>query len=247
VTRTIPLILVVDDDRAIARSLAVELAAAGYEAVTAADGRDGLRLFRDRAPDLVLTDLAMPLVDGFEVVTGVRNVDQTPVIVLSVRGGDRDKIRALDLGADDFVTKPFSLPELLARVRAQLRRHGGGPQVLEFPGLVIDRDRRLVIESGREIRLTPTEFAILEVLALSAGRPVSIGQIVGRVWKGAPATTPDTVRVHVGTLRKKLEPDPSNPRYIVTEPWVGYRFVVEPLRPEHEPISMADPEGVVRS
>ncbi len=228
-TRTAPLILVIDDDRAIARTLAAELAAAGYDVVTAADGREGLQYFRDRAPDLVLTDLAMPVADGFEVVAGVRRIDQTPVVVLSVRGGDRDKIQALDLGADDYVTKPFSVPELLARVRAQLRRHGGGPPVLEFPGLTIDRERRLVTEGSREVRLTPTEFAILEVLALSAGRPVSIGQIVGRVWKGAPATTPDTVRVHVGTLRKKLEPDPSNPRYIVTEPWVGYRFVAEPV------------------
>ena len=231
-TRSIPLILVVDDDRAIARALAAELSAAGYEVATASDGGEGLRLFGERAPDLVLTDIAMPVADGFEVVAGVRAVDQTPVVVLSVRGGDRDKIRALDLGADDYVTKPFSLPELLARVRAQLRRHGGGPPVLEFPGLVIDRERRLVTQGEREVRLTPTEFAILEVLALSAGRPVSIGQIVGRVWKGAPAPTPDTVRVPVGTRRQKLEPDPSNPRYIVTEPWVGYRFVAEPIRAE---------------
>jgi two-component system KDP operon response regulator KdpE len=240
-TRTTPLILVVDDDRAIARALAAELAAAGYEIVTASDGREGLKLFGERAPDLVLTDLAMPVADGFEVVAGVRAVDQTPVVVLSVRGGDRDKIRALDLGADDYVTKPFSLPELLARVRAQLRRHGGGPPVLEFPGLSIDRERHLVTQGGREVRLTPTEFAILEVLALSAGRPVSISQIVGRVWKGAPATTPDTVRVHVGTLRKKLEPDPSNPRYIVTEPWVGYRFVAEPLRAGGSVVPVAVP------
>ena len=240
-TRTTPLIVVVDDDRAIARTLAAELAAAGYEVVTAADGREGIRLFQERAPDLVLTDLAMPVADGFEVVAGIRAVDQTPVIVLSVRDGDRDKIRALDLGADDYVTKPFSVPELLARVRAQLRRHGGGPQVLEFPGLVVDRERHLVTEGSREVRLTPTEFAILEVLALSAGRPVSMSQIIGRVWKGAPDTTPDTVRVHVGTLRKKLEPDPSNPRFIVTEPWVGYRFVAEPLRPERNPDSPSDP------
>jgi len=240
-TRTRPLVLIVDDDRSIAQSLAAELSASGYDVVTAADGREGLQLFRDRSPDLVLTDLAMPVADGFEMVAGVRAIDETPVVVLSVRGGDRDKIRALDLGADDYVTKPFSVQELLARVRAQLRRHGGGPPVLEFPGLVIDCDRRLVTEgSSREVRLTPTEFAILELLALSAGRPVSIGQIVARVWKGAPATTPDTVRVHVGTLRKKLEPDPSNPRYIVTEPWVGYRFVAEPLRPERTPAAQAE-------
>ncbi len=230
-TRIRPLLLVVDDDQAIARGLAAELCAAGYDVVTAADGAEARVLLEDREPDLVLTDLAMPRVDGFAVIAAVRGAGETPVLVLSVRGADSDKVRALDLGADDYVTKPFSVPELLARVRAQLRRHGtGGPQLLEFPGLVVDRERRLVTQEGREIHLTPTEFAILELLALSSGRPVSIPKIAARVWKGAPATSPDTVRVHVGSLRRKLEPDPSSPRYIVTEPWVGYRFVAEPLR-----------------
>ncbi len=150
-----------------------------------------------------------------------------------MRGGEGDQIRALNLGADDYVTKPFSFPVLLARVRAQLRRLGAaGPAVLEFHGLRIDRERRRVLEGerlAREVRLTPTEFAILEVLALSAGRPVGIAQIATRVWKGAPAPTADTVRVQVGALRRKLEPDPSHPRYIVTEPRIGYRFAAEPL------------------
>jgi two-component system KDP operon response regulator KdpE len=164
------------------------------------------------------------------VIAVVRRLDATPVIVLSVRGEEEDKVRALDLGADDYVTKPFSLRELLARVRTHLRRQAGGavPEVFRFPGLEIDRGRRTVLQDGREVHLTPTELAILELLAARAGRPVTLAQIVATVWKGAPATTSDTVRVHIRSLRRKLEPDPASPRYIGTEPWVGYRFLAEP-------------------
>jgi DNA-binding response OmpR family regulator len=230
-TRATPLILVVDDDPAIRQTLTRELALAGYDAFAAADGLEGRTVFEDRQPDLVITDLAMPRADGLALLAAVRRVDQTPVIVLSVRGEEEDKVRALDLGADDYVTKPFSLRELLARVRTQLRRSSAGaaPEVLRFPDLEIDRARRTVIQGGREVRLTPTELAILELLASHAGRPVTLRQIIGAVWKGAPATTSDTVRVHVGSLRRKLEPDPANPCYIGTEPWVGYRFLAEPL------------------
>ncbi len=226
-----PSILVVDDDPAIRRTLAAELKAEGYEVTEAADGREALEGFARYQPDLVLTDLAMPVSDGFDVVSGVRRVGPTPVLVLSVRGADGDKIRALDLGADDYVTKPFSLPELLARVRAHLRRSGAGtgPRVLRFEGLVIDLERRRVQQGEREVKLTPTELSILELLATNAGKPVTTARIIARVWKGAPGTTVDVVRVHVGTMRRKLEPDPSSPRYVVTEPWVGYRFVAEPL------------------
>ena len=229
-----PRILVVDDDASIRRALVTELGAEGYEVLEAADGAEGLRQFETHEPDLVLTDLAMPVADGFELVAGLRQRAKTPVIVLSVRGGDADKIRALDLGADDYVVKPFSANELMARVRAQLRRHGDLPasNVMEFPGLTLDRERRRVVVEGKEVRLTPTELAILELLAGHAGKPVTIRQIIGRVWHGAPGTTPDAVRVHVGTLRKKIEPDPARPRYIVTEPWVGYRFVAEPVLPK---------------
>jgi two-component system KDP operon response regulator KdpE len=231
VTRTLATILVVDDDAAIRRGLAAELQAAGYATLEAADGEEGARRFAEGEPDLVLTDLAMPAVDGFELIARLRRAGNTPILVLSVRGGDADKIRALDLGADDFVVKPFSVPELLARVRAQLRRHSdeSAEKVLEFPGLTLDRERRRVVVEGKEVRLTPTELSILDVLAAHAGRPVTIRQIIGRVWGGAPGTTPDAVRVHVGSLRKKIEPDPARPRYVVTEPWVGYRFVAEPL------------------
>ena len=228
-SRTTPLLLVIDDDPAIRELLSRELSLAGYETVAAADGLEGKELFERHRPDLVITDLAMPQADGLSVIAAVRQIDRTPVLVLSVRGEEEDKVRALDLGADDYVTKPFSLRELLARVRAQLRRSGvAADEVLRFPDLEIDRGRRTVIQAGREVHLTPTEFAILELLASHAGKPVTLRQIVGAVWRGAPATTADTVRVHVGSLRRKLEPDPSDPRYIGTEPWVGYRFLTEP-------------------
>jgi len=224
-----PVILVVDDDPGIRDSLCGELRAAGYDAITAADGRAGLAAFRVNLPDLLLTDLAMPGADGFALIAEVRRFSRTPIVVISVRGADADKVRALDLGADDFVTKPFSIPELLARIRAQLRRSSPDTAgVLRFDALTIDLARRRVTEGGREIRLTPTEFALLELFATHAGKPVLIQQIIARVWESAPGTTHDTVRVHVSALRRKLEPDPAVPRYIVTEPWVGYRFIAEP-------------------
>jgi len=223
----------VDDDDSVARILTSELTGAGYEAVRAADGREGLELFKRCHPDLVLTDDVMPHLDGFGLIEAIRRLKQTPIIMISERGGDRDRIRALDLGADDTLAKPFSFNELLRRVRAQLRRLGtAGPAVLEYHGLRIDRERRHVLQGERlerEVRLTPTEFAILEMLALSSGRPVPNAHIAAHVWKGASPPNPDTVRVQVGALRRKLEPDPSHPRYIVTEPWVGYRFAAEPL------------------
>lgn len=229
-TRAQPLILVVDDDADIRRTLSRELEAAGYRTVAAADGIEGREQFESHQPDLVVTDLAMPRADGFALISLVRKTGGTPVLVLSVRGEEEDKVRALDLGADDYVTKPFSLRELLARVRGQLRRTLGAiPEVLRFPDLVIDRGRRAVVQAEREVRLTPTELAILELLASRPGRPVTLRQIIAAVWTGAPATTADTVRVHVGSLRRKLEPDPANPRYIGTEPWVGYRFLADPV------------------
>jgi two-component system KDP operon response regulator KdpE len=224
-------ILVVDDDPAIRESLSRELRAAGYSTLVASDGAEGLRAVQTQAPDLVLTDLAMPRSDGFELIAAVRASSRVPMIVLSVRGADPDKVRALDLGADDFVTKPFSVVELLARIRAQLRRTGPLPSTaLSFADLTIDLERRHVVQGGREVRLTPTEFSLLELLATNAGKPMFMEQIIARVWRSAPGTTPDTVRVHMSSLRKKLEPNPSEPRYIVTEPWVGYRFIAEPLQ-----------------
>jgi two-component system KDP operon response regulator KdpE len=222
-------ILIVDDDPAIRDSLSKELRAAGYATTTATDGTDGMSAFQSHVPDLVLTDLAMPRSDGFELIAGIRATSRIPIIVLSVRGADPDKVRALDLGADDFVTKPFSMAELLARVRAQLRRTTPASTALAFPELTIELDRRRVVQGGREVRLTPTEFSLLEVLATNAGKPMFIEQIIARVWRSAPSTSADTVRVHMSSLRKKIEPNPSEPRYIVTEPWVGYRFIAEPV------------------
>jgi two-component system KDP operon response regulator KdpE len=222
-------VLIVDDDPAIRDGISRELRAAGYTTLVAADGAEGLSTFQSNVPDLVLTDLAMPRSDGFELIAALRATSRVPVIVLSVRGADADKVRALDLGADDFVTKPFSVAELQARIRSQLRRTTAPPSTaLSFPGLTIDLDRRRVVQGGRDIRLTPTEFALLELLATNAGKPMFIEQIIARVWRSAPGTTPDTVRVHMSSLRKKIEPNPSEPRYIVTEPWVGYRFIAEP-------------------
>jgi two-component system KDP operon response regulator KdpE len=224
------LILVVDDDPGIRESLSKELRSADYETVTASDGREGLASVKSRAPDLILTDLAMPVSDGYELISAVRAASRTPIIVVSVRGGDPDIVRALDLGADDYVRKPFSVAELLARIRAQLRRTAKNPSpILSFDDLTIDLERRRVVQGGREVKLTPTEFALLELLAVNAGTPVLVDQIIARVWHGAPATTGDTVRVHMSALRRKLEPDPGSPRYIVNEPWVGYRFIAEPL------------------
>jgi two-component system KDP operon response regulator KdpE len=225
------MILLVDDDAAIRDSLSNELRAAGYPTTTAIDGADGVRLFSAGAPDVVVTDLAMPRSDGFELISAIRATSAVPIIVLSVRGSDNDKVRALDLGADDYVTKPFSIAELLARVRAQLRRTTSPPpSMMEFPDLTIDVERRRVVQGGREVRLTPIELALLEFLAANAGKPMFIAQIIARVWPAAPSTSADTVRVHMSSLRKKLEPNPSEPRYIVTEPWVGYRFIAEPTR-----------------
>ncbi len=224
-----PLILIVDDDPAIRESIARELQAAGYTTAVATDGFDGMRSFETHAPDLVLTDLSMPRSDGFELIAAIRAIARTPMLVLSVRGNDADKIRALDLGADDFVTKPFSVGELMARIRAHLRRTGGAPATtLVFHELSIDLERRRVVQGGRDIKLTPTEYLLLELLASNAGKPMFTDHIIARVWRDAPGTTADTVRVHMSALRKKIEPDPSSPRYIVTEPWIGYRFIAEP-------------------
>jgi two-component system KDP operon response regulator KdpE len=223
-------ILVAEDDRDIRRAIVAELRGEGYQTAEASDGKEALAAIRSAKPDLIVTDLAMPVMDGFALIAAARKSVTTPIIVLSVRGGEADRIRALDLGADDFVTKPFSVAELFARIRALLRRSGlaTAPR-LTFPGLAIDFDRRRVLRDEREIRLTPIEFALLSLLAANAGKVMMTDQIIARVWKDAPATSADTVRVHIASLRKKIEPDPASPQFLVTEPWVGYRFIAEPL------------------
>jgi two-component system KDP operon response regulator KdpE len=224
-------ILVVDDDDLIRSAIADQLTAHDYDVIAARDGNAALARFIETKPDLILTDLAMPHTDGFTLIGRIRETSSVPVIVLSVRGVDSDKVRALDLGADDYVVKPFSTPELLARIRAQLRRPSKAtpPARLEFPGLAIDFDRRKVVQGDREVRLTPTEFAILELLTRNAGRPVTFDDLIAGVWNGAPGTTNDAVRFHVSSLRRKIEPEPAKPRYVLTEPWVGFRFIAEPM------------------
>ncbi|HET9481780.1 MAG TPA: response regulator transcription factor, partial [Candidatus Polarisedimenticolia bacterium] len=195
-------ILLVDDDASILRSLSAELRVAGHDVTTAADGQQGGAAAITGEFDLVITDLAMPVADGSVLIRAIREKSRTPILVLSVREREGEKVRALDLGADDYVTKPFSMPELLARVRAQLRRSAGVPSglPLRFPDLTIDLERRRVLQGEREIHLTPTEFALLELFARSAGRPVTLDRIIARVWEGNPGTSPDTVRVHVSSL-----------------------------------------------
>ncbi|HEY0371279.1 MAG TPA: response regulator transcription factor [Thermoanaerobaculia bacterium] len=221
-------ILVVDDEDGIRNTIEERLSVNDFDVVGARDGVEGLDRFLLSRPDLVLCDLAMPRADGFSLIQKIRARSPVPIVVLSVRGGEADKVRALDLGADDYVVKPFSTPELLARVRAQLRRARPARR-LAFAGLTIDADEHRVMQDGREVRLTPTEFAILELLAANAGRPISFDRIIATVWGGGAGTSNDTVRVHVGALRRKIEPDASNPRYLVTEPWIGYRFIAEPF------------------
>ena len=223
------LVLIVDDDPAIRTALAEEIGSGGYRTITAGGANDALALVEERQPDLVVTDLSMPGGDGFSLITSIRELRATPIIVISVRGREQDKVRALDLGADDYVVKPFSVAEVLARVRAQLRRSGiRANETLQFADLTIDLERRRVVQGGREIHLTPIELSILQLLAANSGKPLTFDRIIAAVWPGTSATTADTVRVHVGSIRRKIEPDSSTPRYIVTEPWVGYRFIGEP-------------------
>ena len=224
-------ILIVEDEELIARSVSFALRREGFETQEVSTGAAALEAADESPPDLVLLDLVLPgSIGGLEVCRQIREHSAVPIIVLTARADAMDKVVALDRGADDYVVKPFSLPELLARVRAHLRRAAPtAPDLVQFPGLVIDLARRRVVVDGREVHLTPTEFALLRLFADQAGRPMSLRAIIDVVWAGAPGTTVDTVRVHVSSLRRKIEPDPANPRYLVTEPWVGYRFIEEPV------------------
>jgi DNA-binding response OmpR family regulator len=225
-------VLIVEDDPAILRGLADNLRFESHEVLTATDGETGYRMAREQRPALVVLDLMLPRMSGYDVCKRLRaDGVRTPIVMLTARSEEADRILGLDLGADDYVTKPFSVDELLARIRAQIRRSAGqtATSMLRFPGLSIDLERRKVRQEDREVRLTPTEFELLALFAANAGRPFTFDRIIARVWQGSPGTSRDTVRVHVGSLRRKIEPDPSNPRYLVTEPWVGYRFIAEPL------------------
>jgi two-component system, OmpR family, KDP operon response regulator KdpE len=220
-------ILVVDDEPQITRVLRTALTAQGYEIRVAHDGESALELMKDWRPDLVLTDLAMPNVDGIELCRRIREASDVPIIVLSVREQETTKVEALDAGADDYVTKPFSMDELLARVRANLRRAPAKDEaqpVIEVGDFRVDLDAHTVTVAGRDVRLTPKEFDVLVYLARHHRKVVTTRALLAAIWGPNSTEQPEYVRVFVGHLRKKLEPNPDTPRYILTEPWVGYRF-----------------------
>jgi two-component system KDP operon response regulator KdpE len=220
-------ILVIDDEPQITRVLRAALSAQGYDVRTANDPEEGLRLFRDWAPDLTITDLMMPLMSGVEVCRAIRTLGTTPVLVLSVREHERSKVEALDAGADDYVTKPFSIQELLARVRAHLRRAPERTTApLEAGDFVIDVRAHSIMVQGKPVHLTPKEFDLLLHLARNAGKVMTHRALLTAVWGAQSAHQPEYLRVFVGQLRKKLEGETGR-QYIQTEPWVGYRFVPE--------------------
>lgn len=224
-------ILVVDDERGLRRALGINLRARGYEVTLAADGRSALRAASEEPPDAVVLDLGLPDVDGVAVIEGLRGWSQVPIVVLSARSGESDKVVALDAGADDFVTKPFGMDELLARLRAALRRgvtSADAPSV-ETADFTIDLAASEVrLRDGTPVKLTPTEWHVLEVLARNEGKLVSQRQLLKEVWGPAYETESNYLRVYLAQLRRKLEPDPPHPKYLITEPGLGYRFVAAP-------------------
>jgi two-component system KDP operon response regulator KdpE len=225
-----PRILVVDDEPQLTRVLRTGLKSHGYDVRTAADGLSGLETFNDWHPDLVITDLAMPNMNGLELCRKVRAVSPAPIIVLSAKGEEKTKVEALDIGADDFVTKPFGIDELLARIRAALRRamtpvvNDAEPTVLQEGDFRVDLESRSVTVADREIRLTPKEFDLLTYLMRHAGKVLTHHTLLAALWGGNYVEQNEYLRVFVGNLRKKIEPDATSPRYILTEPWIGYRF-----------------------
>jgi two-component system KDP operon response regulator KdpE len=220
-------ILVVDDETQITRVLRTTLSMQGYEVKTAADGETGLHAVFDWLPDLVITDLSMPGMSGVELCRAVRQRSQVPIIVLSVRGEEKSKIEALDAGADDYVTKPFSVNELMARVRANLRRVTATAETPAAPiqegDFHIDPESRLVRVGDKEVHLTPKEFDLLVFMARHPNKVLTHRVLLNAVWGGESVQQPEYLRVFINQLRKKIEPE-ETPRYILTDPWVGYRF-----------------------
>ena len=221
-------ILVVDDEPQITRVLKTTLSSQGYGVRSAGDGEEALNEMKGWQPDLIITDLRMPNVDGLELCRRVRKDSEIPIIVLSVKGEETIKVEALDCGADDYITKPFSVNELLARVRAMLRRSGSKEEpkipVIEVGDFRINVPSRSVTVKDREVHLTPKEFDLLVCLAKHPGRVLTHRALLAAVWGANSVEQPEYLRVFVGHLRKKLEPEENSPHYIVTEPWIGYRF-----------------------
>jgi two-component system, OmpR family, KDP operon response regulator KdpE len=223
-------VLVVDDDAGIRRVVRDALERAGHEVETAADGQEASELAENQTFDLLVTDLAMPRKSGLDLVREIRRASSIPILVLTVRGEEREKVRLLDAGADDYVTKPFGVEELLARARALLRRPGTFSAVStvdRWGDIELDREARAVRKKGALVHLTPTEFSLLTTLVSKPGAVWTHRQLLAAVWGTTAGVTHDTLRVHMGSLRRKLEDDPNRPRWIRTEPWVGYRFTPE--------------------
>jgi two-component system KDP operon response regulator KdpE len=224
-------VLVVDDDPQILRALRINLTARGYHVRTAADGAEGLRAAAEH-PDVIVLDLGLPDLDGTDVIKGVRGWSSVPIIVLSARTDSTDKVQALDVGADDYVTKPFGMDELLARLRAAIRRSATteGEPVIDAGDFTIDlaakRIRRGRADGAQEVHLTPTEWSIVEILARNHGRLVGRRELLQEVWGPAYHNETNYLRVYLAQLRRKLEPEPSRPRHLITEPGMGYRLVL---------------------
>ncbi|HKE70766.1 MAG TPA: response regulator [Nocardioidaceae bacterium] len=220
-------VLVVDDEPAIVRTLSINLRARDYDVFVAGDGRTALDVCREEKPDVVLLDLGLPDLSGVDVLRQLRGWSQVPVVVLSARHGSDDKVEALDEGADDYVTKPFGMDELLARLRAAVRRSGGtdGDEIVETEAFKLDLGAKQAWREGEEVHLTPTEWSLLEALVRRPGRLVPQRQLLRDVWGPAYGSETHYLRVYMAQLRRKLEPDPARPRYLITEPGMGYRFV----------------------
>jgi two-component system KDP operon response regulator KdpE len=219
-------VLVVDDEQPILRALGTNLRARGYIIDAALTGEDALAMAARHRPDAVILDLGLPGLSGIEVIEGLRGWTTVPIIILSARGAERDKVAALDAGADDYVTKPFGMDELLARLRASLRRNAPAPEsaLVETPDFVVDLAAKRVRRGDEEVRLTPTEWGLVEVLVRNAGKLVSQRQLLQDVWGPQYGEETNYLRVHMAHIRRKLEPEASRPRYFITEPGMGYRF-----------------------
>jgi two-component system, OmpR family, KDP operon response regulator KdpE len=223
-------VLVVDDEAAIRKVVRDALARSGHDVETAVDGEEAASFMESASFDLVITDLNMPRLDGLELVRRIRRTSPVPILVLTVRQEEREKVRLLDAGADDYVTKPFGVAELLARSRALLRRsdaRADAVPIMRWGDIEVDRDSRTVRRRDQAVHLTPTEFSLLNVLLSKPGAVWTHRQLLSAVWGSAAGVSNDTLRVHMGSLRRKLEDDPNRPRWIRTEPWVGYRFSPE--------------------
>jgi two-component system KDP operon response regulator KdpE len=222
-------ILVVDDEPQLRRVMLATLTDLGYVVMTATNGEEAIEKFRSEPPDLVLLDLNMPGMGGLETCRTLRASSDVPIVILSVRNAERDKVEALDAGADDYVTKPFGIQELLARIRAAVRRAGGtdqGPRTLRTEDLTIDFDARTATVGGKAVRLTPKEFDLLRYLVVNVNKAVPHRKLLQAVWGPDYGDEVEYLRVFVNALRKKVEPNPSKPKYLLTEPWIGYRFAV---------------------